>query len=814
LSPPARVLATTAHLGTGGIARIVVATAAGLDRARFEPLVCQLGPRDEVGEALRESGIEPFRLDHRAPRHGPRTWRRLLRLLRRERVDLVHTHHPLDRFYAGLAARRLGLPVVSTLHNTTPAAGEAGAAGRFGLSSSARLGDRVTRAVTDRFVAVSGAVRDAQASRLGVPAGEIAVVYPGIDLEWAGRLAAAAGPDRAAALRRELGLPAPGAAGAPVLLTVGRLHPQKGQEHLVPVMARVLRRHPRAVLLIAGEGEERPRLERAIAEAGLGVAVRLLGRRSDVPDLLALSDLFLFPSVDREGLPIAVLEAGAAGRAAVAARTGPLEEVIEDGVNGLLVPPRDAEAMAGAVLELLDDPERRAGMEAAARRVVAERFSLAASLRGLEAVYEQALAGRRPGLRDRSTGGSRAGSRPAGGRRRGVKTAAAPVLAYLVTHPMTARLLLEGQLRSLGEAGFEPVLISSPGPDLEGVAEREGARVETLAMAREIAPLRDAVALARLVRRLRRLGPAIVNAGTPKAGLLGMLAARLAQVPVRVYTLRGLRLETARGARRRLLAAAERLACASAHRVVCVSDSLRRRAVELGLVAEAKTAVLGAGSSNGVDVERFARAARDRERTAALRAELGLPAGAPVVGFVGRFTRDKGIVELAEAFERVARELPAARLVLVGDFEAGDPVPAALAARLRRDPRIVLAGFVRDTAPYYPLMDVLAFPSHREGFPNAPLEAAAAGLPAVGFRVTGTVDAVVDGETGRIVAPGDAGALGAALLDYLRDRDLRDRHGRAARERVERSFRREVVWRAWTEEYRRLLAAAAGERTT
>ncbi|HLE84400.1 MAG TPA: glycosyltransferase family 4 protein, partial [Thermoanaerobaculia bacterium] len=175
MSRPARVLATTAHLGTGGIARIVIATAAGLDRDRFEPLVCQLGPRDEVAWALREAGIEPFRLDHRSPRHGPRTWRRLVRLLRRERVDLVHTHHPLDRFYAGLAARRLGLPVVATLHNTTPAAGGDGAARRFGLSSSGRLGDRVTRAVTDRFVAVSGAVRDAQASRLGVPAGEIAV---------------------------------------------------------------------------------------------------------------------------------------------------------------------------------------------------------------------------------------------------------------------------------------------------------------------------------------------------------------------------------------------------------------------------------------------------------------------------------------------------------------------------------------------------------------------------------------------------------------------------------------------------------------
>lgn len=369
-------------------------------------------------------------------------------------------------------------------------------------------------------------------------------------------------------------------------------------------------------------------------------------------------------------------------------------------------------------------------------------------------------------------------------------------LVYLVTHPMTARLLLDGQLRHLSDAGFEVILVTSPGADLEGVAEREGVRVETVPMAREMAPLADLVAVVRLLRLFRRLRPQVVNAGTPKAGLLGMLAARLLRVPVRVYTLRGLRLETARGLRRRLLTFTERLACSSAHRVVCVSQSLRRRAVELGLVAEARAVVLGEGSSNGVDVDRFAAAAADRERTAALRRELGLPEGAPVVGFVGRFTRDKGIADLAAAFERIAAHRPDARLLLLGDFEPGDPVPDELARRLRDDPRMLLPGFVPDASPYYPLMHVLAFPSFREGFPNAPLEAAAAGVPTVGYRVTGTVDAVIDGETGRIVAAGDADALADALAAYLDDPDLRARHGRAARGRAE-SFRREVVQRRW-----------------
>lgn len=386
-----------------------------------------------------------------------------------------------------------------------------------------------------------------------------------------------------------------------------------------------------------------------------------------------------------------------------------------------------------------------------------------------------------------------------------------PSIVYVVTHPMTARLLLAGQLRYLAEAGFEVTLVTSPGPDLAGVAEREGVRVETVAMAREISPLRDLAALARLVRLFRRLRPGIVNAGTPKAGLLGMLAARLARVPVRIYTLRGLRLETARGPKRRLLAAAERLACACAHRVVCVSRSLERRAVELGLTAEDKTLVLASGSSNGVDVERFAAAARDRERTEALRRELGLPAGSPVVGFVGRFTRDKGIAELADAFDRLSRGLPAARLLLLGDFEPGDPVPPSLVARLRHDSRVVQAGFVPDTAPFYPLIDVLAFPSHREGFPNAPLEAAASGVPTVGSRATGVVDAVVDGRTGTLVPVGDVEALAHALLEYLRDPALRRSHGDAARERVRGEFRRGEVWRAWEREIRAAVSLAASD---
>jgi glycosyltransferase involved in cell wall biosynthesis len=382
-----------------------------------------------------------------------------------------------------------------------------------------------------------------------------------------------------------------------------------------------------------------------------------------------------------------------------------------------------------------------------------------------------------------------------------------PKIVYIVTVSLSALALLRGQLRYMREHGLEVVVISSPGEELEAVAETEGVATLEVPMRREISPLRDLVSLWRLFGALRKLRPELVNAGTPKAGLLGMLAAKMARVPIRVYTLHGLRLETLGGIKRLVTSLTEKRASACSGQVVSVSESLRLAYVDRGLAPASKVVVLGNGSSNGVNLKRFVADEENLRRSEALRERLGIPKGAPVVGFVGRFTRDKGIPELLDASEGVLKAFPETRFLLLGEVEKGDPIPAAYMRKLEKHPRMVRTGFVPDTAPYYHIMSILAFPSYREGFPSAPLEAGVAGVPVVGFRATGTVDAVVEGATGLLVPQGDSGALAKALIRLLGDESLRAKMGVAARERATKDFSNEKVWEAWLTFYREAVFA-------
>jgi len=365
---------------------------------------------------------------------------------------------------------------------------------------------------------------------------------------------------------------------------------------------------------------------------------------------------------------------------------------------------------------------------------------------------------------------------------------------------------LQGQLQYFQNKGFDVTVLSPKGRKGEWEVPRpEGIPFIEVPMEQEIAPLRDLASLWRLWRIMRALRPAVSNVGTPKAGLLGGFAAWLNRVPCRFYTLHGLRFETTRGLKRRILIYAERLACCFAHRVICVSQSVREKAIASGLASRERTVVFGSGSCNGVDASRFAATPEMMRRAAELRCQLGISARAPVAAFVGRLTCDKGIPELMEAFLRLGNQFPDLRLLLVGCFQDGDPLPVDTRRCLETHPGVIFAGAVQDTAAYYAIADVVVLPSHREGLPTVVLEAHAAGKPVVGASATGIVNIILDGENGLLFPVGDVPALVEALARIISDKALATKLGLAGQEQVKSKFQQEHIWEALYREYLGLL---------
>lgn len=397
-----------------------------------------------------------------------------------------------------------------------------------------------------------------------------------------------------------------------------------------------------------------------------------------------------------------------------------------------------------------------------------------------------------------SPGGAGPAAPPAGApsrprRRRGSVTEGR--VLYGVTVSGSAALL-RGQLAWFRARGWDVHLVTSPGEIAAALARDEGVGLHALPMEREVSARGDLLALWRWTVMLRRLRPEVVNLATPKAGLIGSLAAWVTRVPVRVYELWGLRLE---GARTRTEAAvlwmAERLTIWFATDVVCVSHSLREEARRRRLFGRRdRPVVLGNGSSNGVDAARWDRAFATVDRNA-VRAGWDAAPGDLVVGFVGRICSDKGVGDLLEAFRSVA-DLPV-RLVLVGPVE-DEGLRSRMAAA---GDRVTHVDMTQDLGPVYVGMDVLCLPTYREGFPNVVLEAALAGVPAVTTTATGARDSVLAGRTGWLVEPGDVAGLAAVLRACAEDRATIRSFGRAARERALADFPPEGIWSALEQVY-------------
>jgi glycosyltransferase involved in cell wall biosynthesis len=579
------------------------------------------------------------------------------------------------------------------------------------------------------------------------------------------------------------------AGAAPSLLCVGNITPNKGQGVLLEAVRLLRSEYPGIRATLVGRDFTKGRFFHEAERRGLGDTYTAVGFVNDVRSHLARADVVVLPTLHREGMPTALLEAMRAGIPVVASRVGGVAEIVKDGTTGTLVTPGDARGLADAVGRLLDDHAYRSRLAANARRYVLERHDLSAMVEGHRLAFESALSGK--------TEGRVLPRRPAPGPDEPAS------VAHVTTVDLSLRYLLLGQLGALRERGYQVTGVSSPGPEVPTL-EAEGITHEAVSMTRRLTPLQDLRSLLRLYRLMRHRRFTIVHAHTPKPGLLAQVAARLAGVPVVVNTLHGFYFhDHTRPSVRRFYVALEKIAARCSDVILSQNEEDIETAIRERIARPDQIRHLG----NGIDLSRFDPARLAPEARRRTREALGIAEDAPVVGFVGRLVAEKGINELFSAARAIRDRVPAARFLLVGmlDPEKPDHVTPDAANRVGLGEACVFTGFRQDMPELYGAMDVFVLPSHREGFPRAPMEASAMKVPCVVTDVRGCRQAVTHGRNGFLVPVGDAAALAESVLALLADPDLARRLGEEGRCRALVEFDERRVFATVLGEYERLL---------
>lgn len=358
--------------------------------------------------------------------------------------------------------------------------------------------------------------------------------------------------------------------------------------------------------------------------------------------------------------------------------------------------------------------------------------------------------------------------------------------------------LMDGQIEYLNRKNKLDVhVVASSGKELSKYPK---SKVHILDMEREIKIYKDIVSLIKMVILMLKERPYIVNSGTPKGGLLGMIGAFITRRPVRIYTVRGLRLETVQGLKYKILYLTEKIAMSCATDIISISESLKDKVIELGLAKEDKIKILGYGSSNGLNFEKYNL--EDNKIDISIKRKIQ---NKFVLGFVGRITKDKGITELLETFKNVTKDHEDIVLLIIGSIETGDPISKEELNFIHNTQNIIHINHTTNPVCYYNNIDLLIFPTHREGFGNVSIEAQALKVPVVTFNVTGAKDTVINNKTGYIVEKGDIATLTNRVNHLIENPDIRKEFGKNGREWVMSTFSNEIIWKDLEKLYNDLL---------
>lgn len=375
-----------------------------------------------------------------------------------------------------------------------------------------------------------------------------------------------------------------------------------------------------------------------------------------------------------------------------------------------------------------------------------------------------------------------------------------PKLFRIATVPMSLNLLLKGQLEFLNKH-FQVTAISGEGDDLQTVAKREGVNIHEIEMHRPISLKQDLKSLWNLYWYFKKEKPAIIHSITPKAGLLSMMAGKLAGVPVRMHTFTGLIFPHKYGYMKRTLIIMDKILCRCATHVYPEGRGVKED-LQKHNITNKPLKVIANGNVNGVDVDYYHPEAISEEAKNQLRDSLQIKEDDFVFVFVGRLVIDKGLRELVKAFDAISKNHKKVKLILVGPKEnAHNPKKRRMFHTIQQNENIITVGFQEEVRPYYAISNVLILPSYREGFPNAVLQAGAMGLPSIVSDISGCNEIIDHEINGLLVPKKNYRELQKAMEKMLYNPSLLKEFYQNARNKVVKSFDKNFVWHCLLEEY-------------
>ncbi|HSF55057.1 MAG TPA: glycosyltransferase family 4 protein [Algoriphagus sp.] len=382
-----------------------------------------------------------------------------------------------------------------------------------------------------------------------------------------------------------------------------------------------------------------------------------------------------------------------------------------------------------------------------------------------------------------------------------------PKLIRITTVPISLKLLLSGQMKFMKEQGWEVIMVSAEGREVDQAIKNEGVQHEVIPFTRKITPIHDLKCIWQLFQLFKREKPDIVHTHTPKAGLLGMIAANMAGVKIRIHTLAGIPAMAAEGSKKNLLETVEKWTYSNATEVWPNSEGLRKFVIQNGLCPENKLRIIGKGSSNGVDLEKFNRESLKENHLVAATMRIMPGEDEFIILSVGRLVKDKGIEELVSAFLN-SKIVNRSKLVLLGAFEQDlDPLSPETIQTIQDHPRIIQIDWSDHVAHYLALADVLVHPSHREGFPNVLLEAGAMQVPVICSDIIGNSDIITQQKTGLIFPVKDASVLKEALEFAFIKREKMAYYAANLFLEVAENYDRRIIQKEIFSNYQRLLSA-------